>query len=226
MKKILCALLLLMYAGAYSQKDDFKKPDYKEIEKTAIDKKSPLCFETLFERFNRADSTMTVAEKQHLYFGYSFTKAYAPYGSNSPAEKELKEFINKKEEPGQKEMEQIIELCGKVLKDDPFSIRTREYLLYFLKQLGRADETAKEDIKLNIILDGILSTGNGTTKEKCIYVISVANEYEIISVLNFDFGGKQSFVENRYDYLELAKNQYKIEGLYFDISRSFDSLKK
>jgi len=225
MNKLVVVLLLLLGAGAKAQTDELVKPDYKAIEKNSKDKNSPLFFDSLLERFNRADTTLTVEDKRHLYFGYSFTKKYSPYGSNTEAYKELTTLLNKPGSHNRKGLEKLIALCDKILKEDPFSIKIREYRLYFLKTLGRTEELLKEDFRLNCVLDAILSTGDGTSTTNCFYVISVANEYEIINILGFNFNGEQALIENNYDYLELEKNAYNIAGFYFDISRSLQSLK-
>ena len=86
-------------------------------------------------------------------------------------------------------------------------------------------DSKKEDFQTNAIIDAMLSTGNGVEKETCIYVINVTNEYELISIFGFSFGGEQSLIEGRYDYLAIEENPYEIEGLYFDVSRSLNALK-
>lgn len=223
MKPFFSFLFLLISAGAFCQTEEFSKPDYKQIEKNAGDKKSPLYFNTLFERYQKADSTMTIEEKRHLYYGYSFQEVYAPYSISEHYE-ELNQILQKKD-ADKKTFEKLIKVSAKVLKDFPFSIRIKEYRIYAFKQLGKYKEARAEEIQASIIIDAILSTGDGTSQANSFHVINTSNEYEILDILGFRFGGEQNLVEQQYDYLTLAENSYNIKGFYFDITRLFESFK-
>jgi len=216
-------LFLLCSTGAFSQTEDFSKPDYKQIEKNVGDKRSPYYFTALFNRYTKADSTMTIEEKRHLYYGYSFQKNYAPY-SMSDSQEDLNEILQS-QKTDTKTMEKLIKVSTKVLKDYPFSIRIKEFRIFAFKQLGRLTEARAEETQASVIIDAILSTGDGTTKDNSFYVISTTNEYEILDIMGYRFGGEQELIEHRYDYLTLAENSYDIKGFYFDVSRLFESFK-
>ncbi|MCO6146610.1 DUF4919 domain-containing protein [Flavobacterium sp. NRK1] len=223
MKKYILLFALLFSITAFSQTEDFSKPDYRQIEKNVANKKSPYYFESLFDRYNRADSTMTIEEKRHLYYGYSFQPSYSPY-SISDSQDELYEIL-RSEKTDTKTMEKLIKVSEKVLKDFPFNIRIKEYRMYAFKQLEKFKEAKVEETQAGIIIDAILSTGDGITKENSFYVISTGNEYEILDILGFRFGGEQQLIEQKYDYLTLAENSYNINGFYFDVTRLFESFK-
>lgn len=223
MKSFFSVLFLLFSITAFCQAEEFIKPDYKEIEKNSGDKKSPLYFDTLFERYKKADSTMTLEEKRHLYYGYSFQKDYSPY-SVSDAQEDLNEIL-RSEKTDKKTLEKLIKITNKVLDDYPFSIRIKEFRIYAFKQLERHKEANAEETQAGMIIDAILSTGDGSTQENCFYVINTSNEYEILDILGFRFGGEQKLIQHRYDYLTLAENSYNIEGFYFDVTRLFESFK-
>jgi len=223
MKSLFSALFLLFSLTAFCQTEEFIKPDYKQIEKNTGNKKSPLYFDTLFERYKKADSTMTIEEKRHLYYGYSFQKDYSPY-SVSDAQEDLNEIL-RSEKTDKKTLEKLIKVTNKVLDDYPFSIRIKEFRIYAFKQLERHKEARTEETQAGMIIDAILSTGDGSTQENCFYVINTSNEYEILDILGFRFGGQQQLIEHRYDYLTLAENSYNIEGFYFDVTRLFESFK-
>ncbi len=224
MKKVICLFILLsFYTKNFAQTDDFSKPDYAAIEKNVANKKSPYFYKTLFDRYTLADSTMTIEEKRHLYYGYSFQDEYSPYAS-SDAEDELREILMKDEAEAD-DFNKIIILTDKIQQQYPFSLRIKEYRVYCFKELGHTEAASKEYAQAAIIIDAILSSGEGTSKENCFYVIKASNEYEIINLLGFEFGGKQSLIEHRYDHLTVLENPYGIEGFYFDVSRSLSSLK-
>lgn len=223
MKPLFSFILLIITIGAFSQTEEFSKPDYTQIEKNVGDKKSPLYFDTLFERYKKADSTMTIEEKRHLYYGYSYQKNYSPY-SISESQEDLNNIL-RKQDSDKKTFEKLIKISTKVLEDFPFSIRIKEYRIYAYKQLGKYKEARAEEIQASIIIDAILSTGDGTTQENSFFVINTTNEYEILDIMGFRFGGEQELIDHKYDYLTLAENSYNIKGFYFDVTRLFESFK-
>ena len=77
---------------------------------------------------------------------------------------------------------------------------------------------------MRIIVDVLLSSGDGLTKKTAFYVIYVSHEYDLLKVLGFDYGGEQTLTEH-YDYLLLGDNSKNIKGLYFDVSPCLNSLK-
>ncbi|RYJ42713.1 DUF4919 domain-containing protein [Flavobacterium beibuense] len=222
--KLLYSLLIIFISQSFFAQDfELKKPDFDLIEKNVKDKNSPYYFDKLYARFIVADSTMTIEERRHLYFGYSFQDEYAPY-ERSDAEQDLNEILQK-EEITQQDYQDILTLSSKILKTYPFSIRMMEYRIFVYNELRQYDDAVKETVKANIILDAILSTGEGTSKESSFYVINVINEYELINILGFEYGGQQELIDGLYDYLTLKENSYNIEGLYFEVSRCLNSLK-
>lgn len=223
MKLIYSLLISLAVQFSFAQDFQLEKPDFDLIEKNVKDKNSPLHFDKLYAKYIVADSTMTIQERRHLYFGYSFQDEYAPY-ERSDAQQELNEILQKGE-VSPEDCENILVLSAKILKIYPFSVRMKEYRIYAYKELQRYDEAEKETIQANMILDAILSTGEGTSIESSFYVINVMNEYELLNILGFEFGGKQELVEGLYDYLTLKENSYNIDGLYFEVSRCLNSLK-
>ncbi|GGB73867.1 DUF4919 domain-containing protein [Flavobacterium suaedae] len=225
MKNILLFFVLLFTVSGYAQTENYTPPDYDLIEKNSTDKNSELNFELLFERYKNADSTMTIEDKRHLYYGYSFSHNYSPYGSGSTEVRQKLNKILQKQEADKEDLKKIIEYTDELLSDFPFSIKLKDIRIYCFRELGMIEEARKENFQTNAIIDAMLSTGNGVEKETSIYVINVTNEYELISIFGFSFGGEQSLIEGRYDYLAIEENPYEIEGLYFDVSRSLNALK-
>lgn len=223
MKLLYSLIILFITQSFYAQDFELKKPDFDLIEKNVKDKNSPYYFDKLYARFIVADSTMTIEERRHLYFGYSFQDEYAPY-ERSDAEQDLNEILQK-EEITQQDYQDILTLSSKILKTYPFSIRMMEYRIFVYNELRQYDDAVKETVQANIILDAILSTGEGTSKESSFYVINVINEYELLNILGFEYGGHQELIEGLYDYLTLKENSYNIDGLYFEVSRCLNSLK-
>mgnify|MGYP000591948074 CR=1 FL=1 len=164
---------------------------------------------------------MTLKEKRYLYYGYSFQHTYSPYG-HSDFNDSLK-VVFQKDQHNNKDLQQIIEYADSLLVDNPFDLRAMNYHLYAFEKLGKKVEFDKKHNQMSIIIDALLSSGDGLKKKTAFYVIYTSHEYALLSILGFEFGGKQSLIDH-YDYLEVAKNPKKIEGLYFDVSPCLNSL--
>lgn len=223
MRKIYFLLLLLLFSGiSFSQEATFEKPNYTLIKKNISDKKSEFYYPKLLARYELSDTTMTLQQKRHLYYGYTFQPKYNPYGRSESTEK-LLEIINK-EVLSENDYVEIIRLSNQSLKDNPLDIRSLNYKLYSLEQQKKIDDLKKNLVKLEILVDALVSAGDGVSKETAFYVIETSHEYDLLGMFGFKFGGSQSLVEH-YDYLTVAKNEQNIKGLYFDITPCLDFLK-
>lgn len=224
MKKIqfLLFLFLISYTS-FSQENTFEIPNYKLIEKNIKDKKSDFYYPKLMARYELSDTTMTLEQKRHLYYGYIFHPKYDPYKQSEASEK-LSEVINK-ETLSPEDLLEIIKLTNEVLKENPLDIRSLNYRLYSLEQQQKTDELQKNLIKLEIIVDALVSSGDGISKETAFFVIDTTHEYDVLAMFGFRYAGKQSLIEH-YDYLTVAKNDDNIKGLYFDVSPCLDFLAK
>lgn len=215
MKKIFTLLAFLTILGTNAQ--DTASPNYNTIEKNIKDKASPYYYATLVDRFNQGDTTMTLEQRRHLYYGYTFTTNQYDVASLEATSVSLREVLQKAD-PTKADMENVIDLSSKILEVSPFSITVKEYRLYCLKELGRFEEAKKERAQTDMIIDAILSSGDGTTKQNSIHVINAGNEYEMVSVMGFEPIDNEFGINNKYDYLTLNKNSYNLPGLYFEVA--------
>lgn len=222
MKLLHSICLLLLSLSLSAQSEQFKAPDYAEIEKRISKEESEYYYPRLMPRFIAGDTTMSIEAKRHLYYGFRYQDNYSPYGNNE-AEEEVKALF-RKDSLSLQDFQEIMEISAKGLQENPFNFRLLNVRLYAADTLSKSEEFRKVLAQYDIIVEAILSSGDGLTKETAYYVISVPHEYALLNALGFNFGGKQSTYENRYDYLTLAENEYGIEGLYFDVSPSFDYL--
>lgn len=222
MKKHFLFFLVITSLTVCSQEQKFVKPDYKAIKKEVANKKSPYFYETLMTKFNSADTTMTLDEKRHLYYGFTNSDKYSSF-YKSEANDSLRSVLNKQNlEP--EDFKKIIIHGIKVLEENPFDLRTLNIMSYAYEKQENLTDAKNKAIQISTLIDAIFSTGDGTTKETAFFVINVPHEYDMISILGFEYGGRQSLVEGTYDYLTLAENPYGIKGLYFDISASLNRL--
>ncbi|CAL2090445.1 DUF4919 domain-containing protein [Tenacibaculum sp. 190524A05c] len=223
MKKLLLLSFVVTSFVLNAQDWDFEKPDYDKIEKNIKEKDSNLFYELLMKRYKEADSTMTLKEKRHLYYGYQFDEKYSPY-STSDFSDSLRVVLNKKSLDSL-DYTNIVTFTNKILEENPFDLRAINYQLFALEKKGDTATFNKKVIQLYIIVDSLLSSGTGKSKEDSFYVLFTSHEYDLLSILGFKFGGSQSLIEH-YDYLTLEKNEANIEGLYFDVSPCLASMSK
>ncbi|WP_298473213.1 DUF4919 domain-containing protein [uncultured Maribacter sp.] len=223
MKKIVLVILSLYGLQLHSQDWNFEKPDYKAIEKNIAEQSSNLFYPNLMDRFLKADSTLTLKEKRHLYYGYSFQENYSPYSRSDFADS-LRVILQLKTHDILA-FKKIITFGDSVLVKNPFALRTLNYQLYALDKTDNIRGYRKKMKQFNMIIDALLSSGNGTTKEESFYVIYTSHEYDLLNILGLTFGGSQSLIEH-YDYLELAEGETKIKGLYFDVTPCLNYMSK
>uniref|UniRef100_UPI00404A128C DUF4919 domain-containing protein n=1 Tax=Flavobacterium sp. TaxID=239 RepID=UPI00404A128C len=214
---------LLFSVFSFSQDFTTEKPDYDQIEKEISNKKSDFYYPKLLEKFHKADTTMSLNEKRHLYYGFTFQDEYAPY-SISDFNDSLR-VVLRKENHQKADLQKIIQISNSILAENPFDIRTMNYQLYAYDQL--ADKTAfdKRIFQMRTIFDVLMSSGDGLKPKTAFYVINTTHEYDLLDILGFEFGGEQS-LQDHYDFLKVAKNEHNIEGFYFDVSPCLNSLNR
>ena len=224
--RFMIIMLLLPAFVSFGQNHKFKQPDYKKIEANITNKKSNFYYPTLMTRFEKADLTMTLEEKRHLYYGYSFQPAYSSHGKTN-----FSDSINAillKDEIDENDLQRIIELGDLALAINPFDLQVMSYQLYVLGANPDSKQYKDKFTQVHILVDAILSSGNGKTKETAFFVIYTSHEHEILNILGLAFGGRQQQTK-QYDYLTVSENDWEIKGLYFDItpclSFSYDSFR-
>lgn len=218
MKKLV--FLYLLTTCIVQAQNDFEKPDYKKIEKVIKNEKSVFYYPKLMERFKAADTTLSLQEKRLLYYGYSFQEAYHPYGTSEYNDSLLVYLRKDMTEP---RLDSIIYFADKILEEDPFNLRALNSELFAYKQKQMEPEFDKRLTQAYVIIDALLSSGDGKTLKTAFYVIYVPHEYVLLNYLGYEFGGEQSLT-GQCDYLKLAENKDGLDGLYFDVSRSLNSL--
>jgi hypothetical protein len=81
-----------------------------------------------------------------------------------------------------------------------------------------------ESIKTGMLLDALLSTGDGVSIQTAYYVINTSHEYYLLSMYGLQFTS-QALIEGC-DYMQVSENEYGIEGIYFNVSACFRALNK
>ena len=203
--------------------DNFVKPDYEQIKLNIENKQSNFYYSKLWDRFQQGDSTMTLEEKRHLYYGYVYNKNYAPY-SETHDYKQVNAILDK-EKPTKEEWEKLVSLLNTSLSAEPFSCRYLYYQSVAYSALNKSIDADKNMNKIRSIVDALISTGDGLSKETAIHVIAVPNEYDYLFLNNLSMQS-QAFVNGCYDVLYLQQNEDGLEEMWFDVSQPYKTLSK
>lgn len=220
-KVLLCVILIFCFGLGFAQNTGIKKPNYNQIKKNIAQKSSNLYYPKLVAKFNNADTTMTLDEKRHLYYGFIHQKGYSPY-TRSDYTDSLRITLRKKTY-NTSDLNNIVKYSDSLLVHNPLSLKAINYKMYAEKQMKDSINHLKAYTKMRIITDAMLSSGDGHSKETAFYVISPTHEYNLLNLLGYKFGGKQNVIDN-FEYLTLKENEYEVKGLYFDISASLDHM--
>ncbi|WP_246074205.1 DUF4919 domain-containing protein [Flavobacterium daemonense] len=218
-KKIVLFVSLLIGITASAQQNEFKIPDYKQIEKEIQDKKSPFYYPNLMDRLAKNDTLMTHDEFRYLYFGYVFQPKYNAFW-RSPDEKKLNDIFGK-EKMETKDYDEAIKLINHTLSEFPFDLRQLNLLAYTYHLKGDEESAKTASFKFHSIMNAILSSGDGRKCETGFHVILVEHEYILLNV--FELESKSQSLVDKCDYLSFEKGKYNVDGIYFNIEKMLEN---
>ena len=195
------------YAGV-----NFNAPNYERIKDEVNSNYSEFYYPELLKRFQAVDTTLTLEQVRHFYYGAAMLPDYNPYQTD--LSKELKEALEKND------LQQAASIIDKQLTKTPTNLRF--YLQKTMVNSSLYGEESKEAedafSQFNMLLSAILSSGNGKSTESAIYVTNIADEYGILSFLGLT-PTMQSLIKEKgelYDRLELKNNEIGLKTLYFN----------
>lgn len=224
MKKIVFLFFLTISAFvANAQSFPFNAPDYKSIKKSIENPSSEFYYPNLMERYQTGDSSLTREERSYLYYGYVFHPDYMPLDTSSYNNR-LMETLSK-ESFTSVDYEKLIGDADALLKEDPFNLRALNIKLMVYAQQDNVAEYKKAFAQRKVVLDAIVSSGDGLSKKTPYYVINVSHEYDFLSSIGYQVVGKGK-ITGHYHYVKLGENKYGIKGLYFDITPVLEYMNK
>jgi len=186
-----------------SKENSFIKPDYEEI-KSNLENNPKLDFSVVWDKYQQGDASMTLEEKRQLYYGYVFTKDYSPYAGTNIS-KGIKAIMDK-EKPTKKDWEALVSLLNTSLSIEPFHCRYLYWQSVAYKALGKSEDAHRNINKIKCIMDALVSTGDGWSKETAIHVIAVSQEYDFLFLNGLEMH-TQLFIDGGYDLLQVVSNE-------------------
>lgn len=224
MKVFATLLSLFILSSIQAQSWDFSAPDYTAIEAACSDEEGDFFYPNLISRFSKADTSLNLEELRHVYYGYTFTSDYSPYG-NSDYGDSIRTILNgdSLSFTDTNTYQRLNSYCDSALQDFPFDLSAMSYKLWALENISDSVSYLETLWQHNAIVEVLISSGDGVAPETAFYVIKTDHEYYLLNVFDFEFGGQQALIGNC-DKLDLAENEYDLEGLYFNVSPCLNHL--
>lgn len=224
------AVLLILDSCSTSKKTTTRKgyfaisanaPNYQQIKKEINSKTCEFYYPELLGRFQAADTTLSLEQVRHFYYGAATMPEYNPVFSLLH---ELNEALGKGDLP---KADSIID---RQLSVDPANLQFYERkMMLKIKQFGRDSQEANDAFfQVFMLSSAILSSGNGLSKESAIHVISIADEYAIMTLYGLSLKAQSLIMEDgqKFDKMDLEPNKYGWESLYFNTTITKTAMNK
>ena len=216
---IILTILFVFSNLAISQDQEIRPIKFKKLKKEIRKQRSPFYYPVLFQRYLDLDTSLTYEEFRYLYYGFTFQDAYSPYGI--PALQDSLISYLSRQELLRAEYEVAARIGGQLLRESPFRLRETFITAVAYEMAGDGKMSSIYFSFFEKQVDAIMSSGDGLSTNTAFVVIYIRDEYEMLEVLGFKFGGGQALLAGDYDMLELDENPYGVEALYFNVSRLF-----
>ena len=217
-KYVMLLLTFTAFLASFAQVPKGERPDFEKIKRNIKDKKSVYYYPILLQRMHQNDTTLTLDQYKHLYFGYIFQSDFDPY-QRSPKMEELKKY-NEKENLDDDDIQKAMKIANESLKIYPYDFRVLDFLMFLNHEKGNSEIVNLLSFRYNMLLKSILSTGDGVSCDSAFHVTSTSHEYALMDALQLE-SISQSLVGNKCDYQKFPPGKYKIEGMYFDVTKLF-----
>ena len=188
-------------------------PDYETIRRNVVDSTSDSFYPKLMQRYEAFDTTLTVVDYRHLYYGYLFQNNYDSDWNLKDKKTIEKSFRDAKKD--KTNYDQVITLVNNSLHEYPFDLRSMQFLCFLYHENDEKEMGEKASRRFISLIGAILSSGDGKSCETAYHVIFPQHEFSILKIFQFE-----SAAQKRVDgcnYLELKENKRGMEGIYFKV---------
>jgi Domain of unknown function (DUF4919) len=209
-------IFIIIFSGSFNlgaQSTDHVS--YLDIIRNLVsDSTSVFYYPKLLQKVNESPNELTPFDIEYLYYGQVFNIGYTSRQLDDNDRIKLERFMSN----GKKK--KVIELGIEVLKKYPVDLTTLLYVSECLKANNLPDTTYFIDKRFKLLLNCILSTGNGKSETTAIKVVEIWDEKIIKGVLGY-FGGREILSQNHGDdgiifYYETSNGNIYFEEV-FDI---------
>ena len=138
-------------------------PDNDAILRETIDKGSPYYYPAIYMRYMSGDTTLTLEDYRHLYYGYAWQPGYKPF--ETPAAKDRILNILAKDSLVEADYLKIVEYGREVMRSEPYDPSTLNFLVYAYGAVGDSVNERINYSRLKGILAAIESSGGGLSEQ-------------------------------------------------------------
>lgn len=214
MKSTLSTIILLSLSlGLLAQTPKFNVPDYRNLKKELNGKNSS--YEKLMQRYTNFDTTLTMSDYHLLYYGYTLQPDYNPQKETTLRDSLYQAFS--RNQSGEADFNKIQSLAFNVLQELPFDIRTLDPAIYATEMLKDHSLATKMEHRLGRLVETIFNSGDGLTQDTPFFVVSTANESDVIRALGFTPSTTAPMQSNTLHYWKVKENEFGVEGFYFGV---------
>lgn len=223
MRKLLLLILAASFGVARAQTADsmaVTAPDYKQIAAEVADIASPYYYPKLMARYEKGDTTLTLDDFRHLYYGYPDQPDYKPL-LTSPYADSLERAFGKKTRLEAQDFRRAVGFAREILKEEPFSMRDMNALAFAYQMLDEPEKAAAQMFKIKGVLEAIRSTGTGLKEESPWYVIYMRDAEDVLNLIGAKFT-KFIILTRSVEYAPVYNMENKRDkGYYFDYSEVY-----
>lgn len=195
-------------------------PDYEKIAAEVADMASPYYYPRLMGRYEKGDTTLTLDDFRHLYYGYPEQPGYKPLLC-SPYADSLDRAFGKKTRLEADDYRRVAGFAREILKEEPFSMRDLNVLAFAYQMLDEPERAAVQMFKIRGIMEAIRSTGTGLKEESPWYVIYMRDAEDVLNLIGARFT-KFIILTRSVEYAPVYNMpDKKNKGYYFDYSEVY-----
>lgn len=220
MKKILFLLMFLLPLNLLNSQV-FQSVDIKKIEAEISNENSPYFYPSLFVRYSDNDTTLSLKEYRHLYYGHALQPYFNPnLSSGNDSIMALRKYLT----GDNVDIKRIIQMAEFSLRLDPFNIGGIYILGVSYDKLGDSVNANKWGDKYLKIIKTIWNSGDGKSHETAFKVLSVSDEYSFLEAVGIKFKEKTLITigGKTYDIITVEENKLGLEKVYFDLELFYD----
>jgi len=188
---IVCLSLCLMFSVVHSQEEsvDF----FKLVELITQDPSGDFYLEDLQSQFRENPIKAGVETYRLMYYGKVFQTGFEKMKINGDQENFEKLFFKGKIESG-------LDYGMKAYEQDPVDLKTLYLLTASFSMLEMKDQEQYYGHQLGMLVEAILTSGNGKEVDNPFLVVTVGDQYVMKGILGFDSMKRSSSFDDFYIY--------------------------
>lgn len=198
----------------------WRSVNYDSIAQAVGNPASPYYYPTLFERYKSGDTTLSVEDFRHLYYGYPTQEGYKPL-INSLYSDSLYFSFGRRTNPTPDEFRRMARYANGILYQEPFSMRDLNVLAFIYQKLGEDSLATQQMFRIEGIMSAIRSSGTGFTQRAALYIIYMRDAEDFLTLIGAQ-ANKAVVVNRKIEYYPVSNLPDRgMKGLFFNYSEVY-----